>query len=354
MGERASDIILKLLSGFPEEAKIYGVDQHVWKIANIVKQDKKSREIVLGKDTAIALAALNDLEEFISFIDNHGHLGEVDPYFSKWAETPEKILNMIVNHLTYETEEPYIVYLKQQEERNQITNEIIADLKDNQNTQFMELLNTTQSLFKLYQYEEHSLVRKGLSSLRKLLLSIGRGFVSSKKLHGISDVFFLEYEGILKLRDDQKTEQFASLTAERREWFEDNRGISAHPIVTEQAVLKEVITETKEKIIKGLGASRGSASGTVKIIHSQDELWKVRKSEILVAPMTSPEFGPLLHLVNGIITDEGGICCHAAVVARELGIPAIVGTRNATRILKDGMKVKLDGTKGIVYFNNSE
>lgn len=350
MGEKALDVTLKLLSGFPE-VKIFKVNPDVWKLANIVKQNKNRREAVLGKDKITALAELNDLEEFRSFIKNHGHLGEVDPYFPKWAETPERILGMIVSYLTDEdeTENPNIIYSKQREERERITKEITIKLKENQKTRFIELLNTIQSLYKLSE-DEHYLVLKGLASLRALLLSIGRRFVSSRKLHDVNDVFFVEYEEIIRLRHEPKIEQLASIAAERRKWFKDNRMIPARPIVTEEKIPEEVMAEAREKVIKGLGASRGSASGPVKMVYTQDELWKVKKGEILVAPMTSPEFTPILHLVDGIITDEGGICCHAAIIARELGIPAVVGTRNATKVLKNGMKVTLDGIKGIVNF----
>ncbi|MCK4339799.1 MAG: hypothetical protein KAW87_07420 [Candidatus Cloacimonetes bacterium] len=352
--ERALEITLKLLSGFPEEAKKYRVNYDVWKIANIIKKDKKKREIVLGEDKTKALAALNDLEEFRSFIRNHGHLGDVDPYFPKWVETPEKILDMIVDHVIHKTADPNIVYSKQLEERERITEEITEKLKGNQKTKFIELLSTTQSLYKLYEYEEHSLVRKGLASLRALLLSMGKRLVSTEKLRDVRDVFFLEYKKIIKLRYEPKTEQLASIASERRNWFEDNMMIPACPIVTEEKIPQKVMTEAKKNVIMGLGASRGRTSGIAKIVYNKDELLKVKKGEVLVTPMTFPEFSLKFHLLHGIITDEGGICCHAAVIARELEIPAVVGTRNATRILKDGMKVKLDGVKGIVEFDNSE
>lgn len=352
VGEKASDIILTLLSGFSQEAKTYGVDKDFWEIANIVKQDKVSLQTILGKDKTMALTMLNDLEVFKSFIKKHGHLGEVDPYFPKWAETPDKILKLVVNYLTYEIEDPILVYSKKQEERRRITEEIIAKLKkENQKNEFIELLNTTQSLIKLYEYEEHSLVRKGIASLRKLLLNIGKRFASSGKLNTVKDVFFLGYDDIVKLRHEQIIDQLRSLATRRRKWFEVNRMIPARAIITEEIIHEEVLVEAKEKIIKGIGASRGSVSGSAKIIYSQDELWKVKEGEILVVPMTSPEFTPIFYLINGIITDEGGICCHAAIVARELGIPAVVGTRNATKILKDGMNVTIDGEKGIVNFD---
>ena len=354
VGERSSDIIFMLLSGFPEYATKYGVYYDIWKISNIVKKNKNMREVVLGKDKTEALAALSGLREFRSLIEDHGHLGEVDPYFPKWAETPDKILDMIIDHVIHKTINPNIVYSRHQEERMRITEEITARLKGDQKTRFIELLNTAQSLYKLYEYEEHSLVRRGLASLRKLFLSIGKRFVSAGKLYNAIDIFFLEYEEIIRLRDGLETKNLISVAKERRKWFEDNRMIPAWPIVTEKEISQKVTTETKEIVLKGFGGSRGKARGVARVICNKEELWKVKKGEVLVTPMTFPEFTPIFHLLNGIITDEGGICCHAAVIARELGIPAVVGTRNATKILRDGMEVTLDGAKGIVEFDDSD
>ena len=107
----------------------------------------------------------------------------------------------------------------------------------------------------------------------------------------------------------------------------------------------------EERIIitKGLGASPGMASGTVKIVKDPDELDKVGDGDILVTVMTTPDMVPAMKRANGIITDEGGVTCHAAIVSRELGISCVVGTGDATKILKENEMVTLDGNKGIVY-----
>lgn len=108
--------------------------------------------------------------------------------------------------------------------------------------------------------------------------------------------------------------------------------------------------ETKRVIItKGLGASPGVASGKVKIIKNTDELDKIQKGDILVTVMTTPDMVPAMKRANGIITDEGGVTCHAAIVSRELGIPCVVGTGDATKILKENSVVTLDGNKGLIY-----
>lgn len=109
--------------------------------------------------------------------------------------------------------------------------------------------------------------------------------------------------------------------------------------------------ESDERVIiaKGLGASPGMASGAVKIVKNTDELDKINKGDILVTVMTTPDMVPAMKRANGIITDEGGVTCHAAIVSRELGIPCVVGTGDASKILKENTSVTIDGGKGLVY-----
>ncbi|MCD6227150.1 phosphoenolpyruvate synthase [Candidatus Micrarchaeota archaeon] len=107
-------------------------------------------------------------------------------------------------------------------------------------------------------------------------------------------------------------------------------------------------------LVKGLPASPGIAKGVVRYIPSKDDIGKVEKGDILVTKMTTPDFVPAMKKAVGIITDAGGATCHAAIVSRELGIPCVVGTQNATSVLKDGMFVTIDATHGVVYEGNVE
>jgi len=127
--------------------------------------------------------------------------------------------------------------------------------------------------------------------------------------------------------------------------------LQSRPIttLTEIKVPEEKIEEEKKIILKGLGASPGLASGKVKIIRDIDELDKIQTGDILVTVMTTPDMVPAMKRASGILTDEGGVTCHASIVSRELGIPCIVGTGDATRKLKDNQLITMDGTKGMVY-----
>ena len=104
-----------------------------------------------------------------------------------------------------------------------------------------------------------------------------------------------------------------------------------------------------EVLVRGLGASPGVASGEVKIILDIDELDKIEEGDVMVTTMTTPDMVPAMRRASGIVTDEGGVTCHASIISRELGIPCVVGTGDATKVLEENTGVTLDGKKGLVF-----
>jgi len=113
-------------------------------------------------------------------------------------------------------------------------------------------------------------------------------------------------------------------------------------------IIQEVESTLKRGEIKGSPASRGKAQGRVKLVLTYDDFEKVQGGDVLVTPMTRPEHVPLMKKAAAIVTDEGGLTCHAAIVSRELGIPCVVGTQVATISLKDNELVEVDGNSGLV------
>jgi len=128
--------------------------------------------------------------------------------------------------------------------------------------------------------------------------------------------------------------------------------VQSRPITTlkEEVKTEEAeMTEEMKVLLKGLGASPGIGAGRVVVIFDASEIDKVKEGDVLVTTMTNPDMVPAMKRAAAIVTDEGGRTCHAAIVSRELGIPAVVGTKEATKVLKDGMLVTVDGTRGVVY-----
>ncbi len=117
-----------------------------------------------------------------------------------------------------------------------------------------------------------------------------------------------------------------------------------------EAEVEEAEAPKGEAVVKGLPASPGIAAGVAKVALTVDEAAQlIKEGDILVTKMTTPDWEPYMKIVGAIVTDEGGMTSHAAIVSRELGIPCIVGTGNATQVLKTGKKYTVDGRTGMVY-----
>jgi pyruvate,water dikinase len=107
--------------------------------------------------------------------------------------------------------------------------------------------------------------------------------------------------------------------------------------------------EGKGNQLKGFGVSPGEFEGPARVIMDVSELPLVKDGEVLVTPSTGPTFNVILPLLRGLVTERGGALSHAAIVAREYGIPGVVGCREATARIKTGTRVRVDGTKGEVW-----
>ena len=133
--------------------------------------------------------------------------------------------------------------------------------------------------------------------------------------------------------------------------------LQARPITTLGDTVEDAGDEASDLgdvLVRGLGASPGMASGKVKIVLDIDELDKIKDGDIMVTTMTTPDMVPAMKRASGIVTDEGGVTCHASIISRELGIPCVVGTGDATTTLKENDGVTLDGKKGLVFDGISE
>ncbi|NLO77293.1 MAG: phosphoenolpyruvate synthase [Methanomicrobiales archaeon] len=120
-------------------------------------------------------------------------------------------------------------------------------------------------------------------------------------------------------------------------------------IVGKTSAAKNVKSSSGRIILEGQGASPGIATGRVVLVTGVKDLGRIKEGDIMVTKMTNPDMVLGMRKVSAIITDEGGMTCHAAIVSRELGTPAVVGTRKATQVLKEGDIVTVDGEKGIVF-----
>jgi len=130
----------------------------------------------------------------------------------------------------------------------------------------------------------------------------------------------------------------------------NNEVISDHHSIEE---LKKILKAKNEgvknkKIVKGFTAYTGKAEGVVRVIFSRKDYGKIKKGDILVAVNTSPDYSLIIKKAAAIVVDEGGLLCHAAIIAREMKKPCIVGTKTATSAFKDGDIVEVDAGRGTI------
>jgi len=111
-------------------------------------------------------------------------------------------------------------------------------------------------------------------------------------------------------------------------------------------IWSESSAPSEARLIRGLGVSAGQVEGIARVVQDVTGFARVRQGDILVTRSTSAAFNVILPLLSGIVTDRGGTLSHSAIVAREYGIPAVVGSREATRLIPDGARIRIDGTIG--------
>ncbi|PIN76360.1 hypothetical protein COV17_02805 [Candidatus Woesearchaeota archaeon CG10_big_fil_rev_8_21_14_0_10_36_11] len=188
--------------------------------------------------------------------------------------------------------------------------------------------------------------RKGIFYIQNLFAEIGKRMgVSLKNVAYLTEseiINFLNGKQVNLHKGKKRQEGFLM-------YMKDGKYICIDHAINEELV-KIGFSEEEIKVseIKGTVACRGKAIGTVKIVRTVHDILKIKKGDILVAVTTHPDYVPAMQKSAAIVTDEGGMLSHAAIVSRELGIPCVVGTTNATKILRHGSKVEVDATNGVI------
>lgn len=177
-------------------------------------------------------------------------------------------------------------------------------------------------------------------------------------------VYIVQTRAVTTLKSNQekqlvqreKTGVVEEVQKQNQELREPQRAIVQEGQVEQkEAVNDKVQSEMDENVlVQGLPASPGLVSGPVRLILDIKDLYKVKKGDVLVTQMTTPDYVPAMKRACAIVTDEGGTTAHAAIVSRELGVPCIVGTGNATQVLQEGEIVTVDADHGSVYMGAVE
>jgi phosphohistidine swiveling domain-containing protein len=214
-------------------------------------------------------------------------------------------------------------------------------------------------------YREEALFYVGAAwpTLRRLALELGKRLVEAGTLGTADDVFYLQsaelVEAYTARNEDRACAELGRTAARRRELREARKKLHPPGMVPEKSEFKFgpfdfSAFETQKRnaddsnTLNGFAVSPGKVTGTASVILSPADIAQMKPGTILVCPTTTPAWTPLFTQALGLVTDIGGILAHGSIVAREYGIPAVMGTGNATRRIVSGQQVTVDGDNGTV------
>ena len=184
--------------------------------------------------------------------------------------------------------------------------------------------------------------------IRVYTIELAKLFVQEKIIENIDDIWFLKVGDIWNYLDDKITDNNIKEIIEKNKIYYN----SYRNYMSENEIGQNLGANDTEKnydnAIKGLGANNGKVVGIARVIENFDEIDRLQKNDILVTKFTDTGWTPKFAILSGIVTEYGGILCHAAIVSREYGIPAIVSCHEALNKIKDGQKIMIDGATGIV------
>src|SRR3954447_25454382 len=345
----------------------------LWQMKEEIKGDDELRGAFGGDTAADVLRSLGGSERGRRFLDER-----LTPYrqefgykaiwshefsFPTWKESPAPILEAVRGYLETDYDYPAAIEAVRadlaaaQEELYEAVPE--GDGKE----QFRQALELSLRMNPLTP-DHHFFIDQGTNArVRLAAVAIGRKLVEAGALDDPEDVVYLRYNELRLLAANPEAFDARTIVSDRRDEREQQALVRPPQWIgtaTEEALAfpywslwgfpEKFHRAPPEKVdeVHGLGASPGVAEGIARSVSSLDEFDQVQKGEILVCQMTNPAWVVLFTKIAGLVTDAGGVAAHPAVVAREFGIPAVVGTSVATERIKSGDRVRVNGTSGVV------
>lgn len=345
--------------------------EQLWRMKEIAKQDEEIGKAFASGEGDTILQSLQSTERGRRFIEEH-----LKPYqrefgwHAVWShefifptrfEDPSPTLDVIKGYL--DSDYDYASAVKHLADDIKAASEELLEGLEGQDLEKMKAANDINLRMAPLTPDHHFYIDQGTNAhVRVVLVCIGQKLVEAGALVGAEDVMFLKYNELRYLIGDlegfdarsiverRKAERASAAKIKPRDWI--GTATEAHlafPYLSLWGFPDRLdIEQDGGTTITGIGASPGVVEGTAKVVSSIDEFDEVKKGDILVCQMTNPAWTPLFAMISAIVTDAGGTASHPAVMAREFGIPAVVGCSVGTRRIKSGDRLRVHGSRGVV------
>ena len=344
----------------------------LWRMKNEVRDDTELRAAFGPEDTKAISSVLRRSERGRRFISER-----IEPYqrefgwhavwshefiFPTVREEMEPVLELIRGYLTSDYDYPSAIDAMRKD--IEAASRQILDGLDGDALEEMQAANAVNLRMAPLTPDHHFYIDQGANAhVRLVLLAVGQKLVEAGRLDTPDDVLFLRYNELRMLIGSPDAVDARGLVAERR--AEREAAKQVHPrdwvgtVTPSQLAFPYLVNwgyperfhrqaSDDQTRIEGIAGSPGMIEGTARVVMTTDEFDQVRDGDILVCQMTNPAWVVLFTKIAGLVTDTGGTTSHPAVLSREFGIPAVIGTSIATKRIATGDRIRVDGSTGVV------
>ncbi|RKD24434.1 hypothetical protein BEP19_08580 [Ammoniphilus oxalaticus] len=347
--------------------KTLETDRAMWKLADQVKGSAELTRLFDETDPAELIDRLAEvaqgpafLASLATFLDDYGYQATHPHEFvaKTWIEDPTPVLTIVAQYAQKEYDFD-AEFAKLVEKRENAFEAVVATFPDGEKKQrFLQLYEWALASCSVDE-DHHFYIDAMLPAKSRLFfIAVGQKLVEAGALREANDICFLYLDEVIDLLAEPIA--IEDRIVERKQDWEANRLYKPIPSYgtapTRSNKAAERMSGGKQAEVegnqfKGYAASQGTYTGQVKVIHDPSEFSAVEQGDVLVCRTTTPTWTALFSIVGAVVTDAGGILCHAATVAREYQLPAVVGSKVGTSLLQDGQTVTVDGAKGLVIIH---
>jgi pyruvate,water dikinase len=279
-------------------------------------------------------------------------VGEIDVTRPRWGERPVTLVPMILGNVeSFEPGEAKRRFERGRQEARAKEQEVLERLRalpdgERKAEETMQMIDRLRAFAGYREYPKYGMVSRYFLYKQALLEEADR-LVQARVLTEREDIFYLVLQELHDVVRDQRVDH--ELVRERRDAFASYEALTPPRVLTSDG---EVITGTYRRDVPagalvGLPVSAGIVEGRARVVRDVAEA-DLEAGDILVTAYTDPSFTPLFVAIGGLVTEVGGLMTHGAVIAREYGLPAVVGVEHATRLIRDGQRIRVHGSDGYV------
>jgi pyruvate,water dikinase len=362
----------KLLGGF--DTIEFRIDRELWRLGERAKELGIEKLFLSTEDDVELMSKLrtsNECSEWLSeyeeFLTSYGWRcsGWTNVDTPSWVEKPSEALRYVKTGMAkggHHAADAHRESLAKQ--REEAASEILAKVSTKEKGWFAKLMKT--AMRSGWFQEEHAINTGMLDTAigRHIFMEFGRRFAKAGVIDEQEDIFFLLVPEIKRQTIPPGGVNLRSFVNRHREEWENNKKAEKRPFLGDISLLGQqawkdplarifsgmpIVKPELKADLYGASSSHGVVEGVARVIIDQADLNQIKPGEILVAVMTNALWTPIFSVISGLVTDIGGSLAHAVIVAREHGIPAVVGTHEATHKIKTGDRIRVDGDQGCVH-----